>query len=160
VRLHTLSGIGDGRWTSNVADVGTTPGCDRRASDYFPARWQVADLDGNGRQDLVNLSRVGDHLLVQTLTAVSPSLWTSCLREIDGPGVLGNREAPSWSVADTNGDGRADLIRIDVLPHPASPNVVQVSSVAGLQAPELLTQVNTSTGGTITVSYKPASEVG
>lgn len=70
--------------------------------------WQVADFNGDGRADLVNIfadngqANVDVHL--NTGTSFAPQRWSTAKGAIAG--------TDRWFIADTDGDGRSDIYRL------------------------------------------------
>ena len=118
VRVTTLIALGDGEWrlvSDAVADPATLP-AGVTSGRTSPARFYPADVNGDGATDFVRQLVSPTAVYIQTLfstgrghwisRAVAPALPASLLPGTDF-GTLG------WFVADANGDGRADLVRLD-----------------------------------------------
>lgn len=117
LRLEASIADGDGRFTAKPAAVFAG-----RGSLGSALTWQAADVDGDGRSDLIALEP-------QSLSGSSPLLDVVVLRSIgDGSFVrridavnVGATSRPSsvfanlagWRVADINADRRADLVYLN-----------------------------------------------
>jgi RHS repeat-associated protein len=101
-RIYTLFSRGDGTW--NVIErLEPWPLDDIRG-------WRTADLDNDGRADLVDVTSAGNELKIVSLFSNGDGSWTR-----QASSVFQGSPEPSerWLVADVNGDGRADLVQVD-----------------------------------------------
>jgi RHS repeat-associated protein len=84
--------------------------------------WRPADVDGDGRMDLVHISSAGSYLMVRTLRARPDGQFTPVvsLPIWQGAAELWSDVSPldtlHWHVADINGDGMTDLVHIASVP--------------------------------------------
>jgi hypothetical protein len=147
--VQTLLGNGDGTYqliSSNPSNGGMIAG-----GDWTAYRLRVADVNGDGRSDIV-------------FTAMSPGLWVQTLLG-NGDGtyqLISNPQVSSadWSfylsyspqVADITGDGRSDVALVALT---ASGFWAYSVTLAGGLFPDLLSGVVNGLGASTTITYKP-----
>lgn len=110
-RLLTLTSTASG-WQVRSADVLLA---DSAAPEGVgdSEGWRPADVDGDGRGDLVHLSRRPSGLRIRTLRPAGDGGWTAGIDDgsLDG---IGWGDTAAWKVADVNGDGATDLLRLSL----------------------------------------------
>ncbi|MET8151721.1 FG-GAP-like repeat-containing protein [Actinoplanes sp. NPDC049668] len=106
LRINTLLSTGDAAWTPRP---GRVPGEPPAAG---PLSWQQADVNGDGRTDLVRVRPVAGGGWVDTVLSTGDGLrWRRATQPFAGTHLA--VDARRWLVADANGDGKADLVRPD-----------------------------------------------
>ena len=98
----TFLSKGDGTWT---------PGGELSWPHYGvndSRNWQVADVDGNGKDDLVDVLYLAPGLRIHTL--LSNGNGTFAIRADDPWPGYGFNDVKNWKVADVDGDQKADLV--------------------------------------------------
>jgi RHS repeat-associated protein len=94
----TLLGRGDGTWQPVVTN--------RSVPSREPvASWRPAELNGDGRTDLVRLRRTANGIAIDRLLAAGRGGWEFQVGTDVTVGLLGAR----WHVLDANGDGLSDV---------------------------------------------------
>ncbi len=153
LRTHTLLSDGDGTYTQRQADEHLAVD---RTSDRLS--WTVANSNADGHGDLMHTRRKGDRIVVTVLQAIGKGEWRVRQSSTRDPGSAGNRDMPSWRVADADGDGISDLVRVD-RPLPGQPGApsLRVSTLDGNGVVELLTGLTSELGGMTDVAYAPSS---
>ncbi|MEU7908527.1 FG-GAP-like repeat-containing protein [Actinoplanes sp. NPDC049118] len=107
LRINTLLSAGDGTWRRRSAPVPGEP------LTMGVLSWQPADVNGDGRTDLVRLWPIG-RLGARVDTLLSRGNGTSWRREGQPQWQPYLADATRrWVPADANGDGRTDLVRVD-----------------------------------------------
>lgn len=117
IAVDLLQANGDGTWTEHQRTAWpqyTTQFPDDGGSDT--PNWRLADINGDGRADLIHLHRLGGILQVNTLLADGAGNWTP--RPATAPagsvGATANlSDTTNWLPADVNGDGRTDLVHVE-----------------------------------------------
>ncbi|WP_272947472.1 S8 family serine peptidase [Variovorax sp. JS1663] len=94
--ISTGSGFQIQRWATRQGGYGDAQ------------RWSVADVNGDGKADLVNI--YGDNGAMSADAHISTGSGFQIQRWATQQG--GYWDAQRWSIADVNGDGRADLVNI------------------------------------------------
>ena len=74
--------------------------------------WKSADVNGDGKTDLVHMDRGTDAYVLDTLLSTGSGKWWELVTSKAGNGAM--RDTPSWKTADINGDGRTDLVHVSV----------------------------------------------
>lgn len=112
--ITTLIAQGDGTWTMVTGPVPQTRDerWDGVSTDDMLA-WRTADLNGDGKTDLVHFAATSTGLRIHTLLSTGDGThWLQSPQDVPFPGIdpfqLSDRM--SWRVADVNGDGRADFV--------------------------------------------------
>jgi RHS repeat-associated protein len=102
--VYSLLSLGDGKWRHQAQPFLAPP-------EFDPSReerdWLPADVNGDGRTDLINVAHVGGQAVVHTLTSTGDGFWV--LRSSTQFAALSPGDGPNWQTGDVNGDGRADL---------------------------------------------------
>ena len=109
LRIHAALSTGPGSWAFTFQDVNTGYGANDMAS------WKIADVNGDGRPDLVDTFYLGQNgpgipsgLRVHSLLSTGPGTWVFTYQDIN-PGY-GANDMANWKVMDIDGDGLADLV--------------------------------------------------
>jgi RHS repeat-associated protein len=112
--ITSLIAQGDGTWTMVRGSVPQTSDekWDGVSTDDVLA-WRTADLNSDGKIDLVHFAATSTGLRIHTLLSAGDGThWVQSPQDIAFPGIdpfqLSDRM--SWRVADVNGDGRADFV--------------------------------------------------
>jgi hypothetical protein len=104
IRVHTLVSNGNGTWTARYRDA--WPGF----GDSNVARWRTADVDGNGRADLVHVMKTAQGIRVHALRSNDDGSWSMAVHD-PWPG-FGATDVDTWRVSDVDGNGRTDLVHM------------------------------------------------
>jgi RHS repeat-associated protein len=123
VFVQTVLSNGDGTWSQQPLRGPFSPKLS--PFELFPGlrlqdtqSWRAMDVDGDGRADLVRVGSTKGATQVTTLLATGDANWTpKTYWNLNGmaagwddmPAVS---DAVNWRVADTNGDGKADLVHV------------------------------------------------
>ncbi|GIH02581.1 hypothetical protein Rhe02_06480 [Rhizocola hellebori] len=109
LKIWTSLSNGDGTWTEGTASpTGSWPGPDGTS-------WRVADLNGDGRHDLVHIGIASGSVQTQSLLSSGNGQFAvGTPATISGPDLAGLPvgDLGGWSVAEANGDGLADLVHL------------------------------------------------
>jgi len=121
--IKTLRADGSGGWIEEpLAGPITTS---FPSADYVRAShtWRIADVNGDGRDDLVQIASTVADVRVTTLVHRPTGGWSSLTSVVPNPSIAagwgsvpGADSAISWHIVDANGDGIADLVRQLPLP--------------------------------------------
>src|SRR5262245_9775841 len=160
LRFHTLLSNGNGAsWLQRSQDLPVA--ADDLALLTSRAGWTPADLDGDGRMDLVHVEWTSGGVRVDAVRSTGDGKFTALPDTVPDPSTNGNRASPTWQVADLDGDGKGDLVRIDLTaPSPSATSQLEVSNLTSSRPSELLTSITNSLGGTTTVTYAPLALYG
>jgi hypothetical protein len=103
LRIHKLLSNGSGNWSFSYKDV------DPDFGNADMTNWKVADLNGDGRDDLVEPWVYGTDKTLRIHAVVSQSSggWAFSFKDL---GTFGSTDVSNWKVADLNGDERDDLV--------------------------------------------------
>lgn len=142
---------GDGQFTARSGMA--WPGF-RRADTR---RWHAADVNADGATDLVHVESLTPGVRLRTLMARPdgsfaprpPDGDTDTWPGLDAPDVL------NWQPADTGGDGRDDLVRVEY----ERPRL-HVRILHSTAPMDLLTTTDNGLGNRTEVTYKPSSAFG
>ncbi|MBN9166144.1 MAG: VCBS repeat-containing protein [Myxococcales bacterium] len=123
LRIHRARTNYIGSWTFNYQDVNATYG----KADL--SNWKVADVNGDGRADLVEPWHAGPGfgLRIHYVISNPNGTWTWGYQDVNP--AYGNTNMANWKVADINGDGRADLVEPYFLGTTGSPKGLRVHSI-------------------------------
>jgi hypothetical protein len=104
LRIHTILAKNDGKWSFTYQDVNL---------GYLNsnlANWKVADINGDGRDDLVEpyFLGVGNGLRIHTVISNSDGTQKFIYQDVNSGYT--NGDLTNWKVADVNGDKRDDLV--------------------------------------------------
>ncbi len=112
LRVYALLSRGDGTFEPRV----DTPWRDANGAvaSYAPVdlqHWRIADLDGDGRGDLIHPVWTGYGVYVETLRARGDGTWFASARSYFASvgGIVGHDSL----VADVSGDGISDLVHVE-----------------------------------------------
>jgi RHS repeat-associated protein len=153
LRVHTLLSNGDANFTQERADVAMNV---KPVSDRL--HWLVGNPDGDGRGDLVHARLRGTRVSLTMLASTGDGGWRLRHASAADPGASGNRAMRSWRIADADGDGRSDLVRVDrPLPGQSGAPHLRVSTLSSDAPLELLTHMTDELGATTAVAYAPSS---
>jgi RHS repeat-associated protein len=156
LRIHTLFSEGTNFGAQETRDIDLAPSKRARLLDL--TTWTTGDVNGDGRSDLVHASTGSDGVEVETLLSTGDGGWRRpAARPVPDPGSFGNRRSPTWVPADANGDGKSDLVRVDVGRRAGTKRSVFVSVMRSGARADLLTRVRNPLGGSVTVRYRPSS---
>ena len=106
IRVHVIRSNGDGGWTT----LGQDDDAWRGFGSTDTRNWQLMDVNGDGRTDLVHLAG-SNRLLIRTLLSNGDGTWA---RRLSGPPGVDAADTRGWQVASINADGKADLVRLRV----------------------------------------------
>jgi RHS repeat-associated protein len=157
LRVHTLLSNGDGTWLQvRPKDLPFDAAARARLGDT--AGWLVADADRDGRTDFLHVASTGSgsDLRIDALLAAGDGTSRARSATVADPGSAGNRASPTWLVGDADGDGRADLFRVDPTPGEGGAQL-EVSTLRSVIPLDLLTGVTSTLGATTTVDWSPAA---
>ena len=104
IRVHTLFSNGDGRWSAAAHDP--WPGFGAYDLELF----RPADVNGDGRMDLVHVWHSGAGIRVHTLMSNGNGTWAASAYD-PWPG-FGAYDTGSWRPMDVDGDGAHDLVHV------------------------------------------------
>ncbi len=110
ISFSTGAGFGNWDWSS----LGKNTNISNSAIEHHA--WELADVDGDGKKDLIAIGGIGAadqgrvYITFSTGTGFGNWNWTSSGRntQLSSQTIT----AKSWTVADVTGDGKADLIGI------------------------------------------------
>ncbi|MFO0335370.1 MAG: FG-GAP-like repeat-containing protein [Pseudomonadota bacterium] len=117
LQVRAMTSRGDGRFDESVRTVDVSAIGPSSAVLANVAGWRVADVNGDGRIDLIHLTPQSGSVRVATLIAVPGKDWRAAVAVVQHPAalptaVLRARASPlRWHVLDANGDGASDLVR-------------------------------------------------
>lgn len=109
-RIYTLLSNGDGSWEEKP------PHDERALNVHDTLNWQSTDVNGDGKQDLVYVSRVQNEIRIETLISNGNGTWSN---RFWPPSFTGGthrsfpKYKPKWMPVDVNGDGKLDLVNVD-----------------------------------------------
>ena len=105
-RVRVLRSLGNGTWSAE-----TSSGV-RLLDAQDSAMWRTADVDGDGRADLVHLRFLNPGLTVRVLFAAGPGQWRPAEDRLgtDLPEGADWGDTLTWRPADLNSDGKTDLV--------------------------------------------------
>jgi Salmonella virulence plasmid 65kDa B protein/FG-GAP-like repeat/Insecticide toxin TcdB middle/N-terminal region len=120
------------------------------AGNFHDRTISLADLNGDGRADLVSSAFTSQGSWVETFLSNGDGSFTGAGSFSTGPG---------WSMftPDINGDGRSDVVLIGFIDTPA---VLRVISFITPGQPLLATSFTTGLGATTSVTYAPLTTAG
>jgi RHS repeat-associated protein len=154
--VETLLSHGDGRYsarTESVAAVtkerGGPPGPE---ADADAQNWLPANIDHNGRTDLVRVFNDGDQLVIQVALSRANGGWD--LKSWPGDATRALPASSAWRVGDLSGTGETSAERVD--------DVDGRLTVSGFksEAPrELINEIANGLGATTTVDYDPGTSM-
>jgi RHS repeat-associated protein len=162
IEVHSLLSRGNGKWTPKTApDVLPDP---RKKTAEFAdtARWRAADVNRDGRTDLVHLlplwkfypnrpPRKG--LQVDTLISTGGGAWVATKPELQLP-TYDAHGALEFQAVDTNGDAATDLARVD-----NRSGSLQVTTLESAAALDLLYTVDNGLGVKTEITFTPSSRL-
>jgi RHS repeat-associated protein len=102
IRIHTLLSNGDGNWTNTSEDPWSGFG----APDV--RNWHVADVNGDGQSDLIQLYNLNPGLRIHTLVSEGDGTWRPGSQDPWSDYTLSNLR--NWKILDVNADGLSDLV--------------------------------------------------
>jgi RHS repeat-associated protein len=162
IEVRSLLSNGNGKWTPKTAP-NVVPDPRKRMAEFADtARWRVADVNRDGRTDLVHLLPLWKYygnrpprkgLQVDTLMSTGGGTWVATrpqlqLPDYDAHGAL------EFQAIDTNGDAATDLARIDN--RSGSLQVTTLESAAPL---DLLYMMDNGLGAKTEINYRASSRL-
>jgi RHS repeat-associated protein len=147
IRIHTLLSKGNGNWEKQEQTAWKVSYS--TSSDVI--NWRPADINGDGRIDLVHLRPWGSKIRIESLMSLGTGHWVEegpDFQQIQG---LSSVSSVLWHLADVDGDTKTDLIRIDYQ-HPG----LQITTLSSNAPLDPMLQVQNETGGLTQISYLPA----
>ncbi len=84
-------------------------------SIYDTLNWQAADVNADGKADLVHVGQDPTSYFIDTLLSTGSGNHWQAIRGTAGTGNW--PDTPNWKPADVNGDGRTDLVHVQALMH-------------------------------------------
>jgi RHS repeat-associated protein len=122
--------------------------------------WKPADVNGDGRTDLVHVqalrTRAPSYTQTDTLVSLGDGQWKMTQPQVSSEAypLADNR---NWQTADADGDGIDDLVRVDYVEEPGKEPRLQATSFTSDAPLDLTTDFSNGMGGKTTVGYTPSS---
>ncbi|MBS1857278.1 MAG: VCBS repeat-containing protein [Acidobacteria bacterium] len=131
--IQTMLSLGNGAWQSSSTGfpVGPAPMVDTESQHDF----RIADLDGDGKQDFVQLSQVGSG---QAATMVVWNHYPNFVQSTTPGLALRDSHTNAWQLVDTDGDGHPELVHVETSSDP---------SLDVISIPVLETRITTAANG-------------
>jgi RHS repeat-associated protein len=116
ISVRTLISIGDGTW-QQAQESWTNQSWVTTATSL---NWYSADVDGDGKTDLVNLGNLNPGVHVHTLLSRGDGSWSGAYSNVNQPSKdpqirLNVFDTISWRAMDVNGDAATDLVHLSPL---------------------------------------------
>jgi hypothetical protein len=110
LQIVTVASEG-GTWTIRGNQYFTlTPGSEFPIG-YIARRWLPADINGDGKTDLVHVHHAGGQAYIQTIMSNGDGTWTWIPTTAAFQGLLPGDER-NWRALDINADGKSDLVLV------------------------------------------------
>jgi len=122
--------------------------------------WKPADVNGDGRTDLVHVqalrTRAPSYTQTDTLVSLGDGQWKMSQPQVSSEAypLADNR---NWQTADADGDGIDDLVRVDYVEEPGKEPRLQATSFTSDAPLDLTADFSNGMGGKTTVDYAPSS---
>jgi RHS repeat-associated protein len=150
VLIETLLSLGDGGYVPRTAAAGAAYGGPEAAADT--QWWTPADLDHDGRGDLVRVFNRAAELVIQTAVSNGDGTWTAKSSPLDVDPTLAATSA--WRIGDWYGRGHISALRLDQFA-----SAFQVSGFTSSAAREMINTISNGLGASTTVEYSPATSM-
>ncbi len=111
LQVRTLLSNGDGTWTEKVQELLVDGNLTASKG------WRPADVNGDGKADLVYVDYLKPGVRVQTLLSKGDGTWQQARHSpytewIQAPAGFAFSDTLAWKVMDVNGDGKTDLVHL------------------------------------------------
>jgi hypothetical protein len=108
LQIRTKISNGDGTWTGASQDFGDGFG----AWDINRATVVMGDVNGDGRDDIVNLRDNDGALQIRTKISTGDGTWSGAIQDFGDGSHAWNRANGAVLMADVNGDNRKDVLSL------------------------------------------------
>ena len=155
LQLHALVSGGSGEvWVRRWQDVDL--GAHAGNAGWSDTRsWKVADVNADGRSDLVHPYEDGGGVRVDTVVSAGDASWEAKPQQAEPLPGNGDPNPTRWNTGDANGDGQNDLFRVDSASQEG--RGARVSSLLSTAPLDLTAEVSNGTGSKTEISYAPSS---
>ncbi|MEU4215459.1 FG-GAP-like repeat-containing protein [Actinoplanes sp. NPDC026623] len=148
VLVETLLSHGDGTFSPRTQRIGAATGGAWAGADS--QHWTPADIDHDGRGDLVRVFNRGAELAFQTAFSTGDGGWTLAGSPADA--TVGPPASAAWRVGAWDGTGPAATVRID-----ARRNALTVSGYTSTAPRNVITGITNGLGASTKIGYTSAT---